>query len=332
MQLSVIIPVYNTRRYLSQCLESILSQDMKDYEVILINDGSTDGSYDICCNYAERYQQVRIYSESNKGVAAARNFGLRQALGDSIMFVDSDDWLMPGSFAYLYPYLGKTDVIVFKYIKCFTGGKTVQSEELEAEKIFRGGNEFLESTLSKIPSYPWYIWRYVFRTDFLKRIAFQFPNVRKYEDVSTTFRLIHKAESVMALPKAIYCYRKNREGSLTYEVASQTERDRLGIIEENIHEVQSDGQYSEKLKVLLCHNFSCDYYSSLILTYHISGKEERRGYLRDLQKCLWITDYTTGGKQKAALRLIKCIGLKPTAFLLYIRSILKGYLKGERGT
>lgn len=95
MKVSVIIPVYNVEKYLESCLESIKSQTFTDYELILINDGSTDESFAIMRRYAERDARIRIISQSNRGVSAARNLGLSVAEGDYVLFVDSDDTILP---------------------------------------------------------------------------------------------------------------------------------------------------------------------------------------------------------------------------------------------
>ena len=90
---SVIVPVYNVERYLARCLDSVLSQTERDIEVVCVNDGSTDGSARILAEYAARDRRVRVVSQANRGLSAARNAGLDIAAGEWIMFVDSDDWV-----------------------------------------------------------------------------------------------------------------------------------------------------------------------------------------------------------------------------------------------
>lgn len=93
MKYSVIIPVYNAARTLRRCLDSLVDQSFDDYELLLINDGSTDGSDAICREYANVYPCIRYFAKENGGVSSARNLGLEQAKGEYILFVDSDDWL-----------------------------------------------------------------------------------------------------------------------------------------------------------------------------------------------------------------------------------------------
>lgn len=92
-QISVIVPVYNVEKYLSRCIESILSQTFTDFELLLIDDGSTDRSGEICDEYAKKDTRIRVFHTKNRGVSAARNLGLDNAKGEWISFVDSDDWV-----------------------------------------------------------------------------------------------------------------------------------------------------------------------------------------------------------------------------------------------
>ena len=107
--ISVIVPVYNVAQYLSQCVSSILSQDYGDLEVILIDDGSTDASGEICDQYAAKDSRVRVIHQKNGGAAAAKNAGLRLASGDYLVFADSDDYLEPGAYGFLMKTLLETN-------------------------------------------------------------------------------------------------------------------------------------------------------------------------------------------------------------------------------
>lgn len=97
-KLSVIVPVYNVEKYLSRCVESILAQDFADYELILVNDGTKDGSVAIMEEYAQKDARVRLVHKENGGLSSARNAGLAVAQGEYVIFIDSDDWIAPGLF------------------------------------------------------------------------------------------------------------------------------------------------------------------------------------------------------------------------------------------
>ena len=127
-KVSVIIPIYNTEKYLEKCLDSIRTQTYSDIEVIMVDDGSTDGSKNVANSYAERDNRFRLFSQENAGVSAARNHGLDVAEGEYILFVDSDDWLEPQMIEKLvYNMIAySTDISACQYDRsaCFTGETT----------------------------------------------------------------------------------------------------------------------------------------------------------------------------------------------------------------
>ena len=125
MRYSVIIPVYNAKETLRRCLDSLVRQQFSDYELLLINDGSTDGSDAICREYANTYSCVRYFVKENSGVSSARNLGLEQAEGEYILFVDSDDYVSEDYFALLSHTLesNAVDLLMFGY-RNFGGAST----------------------------------------------------------------------------------------------------------------------------------------------------------------------------------------------------------------
>ena len=118
-KISVIVPVYNTEKYLKRCIDSILAQSYSDFELLLIDDGSTDASPAICDEYATNDSRVRVFHKPNGGVSSARNLGLDNARGEWIAFVDSDDWIESEMLYLFISKAEKTDSdIVFCNHKC----------------------------------------------------------------------------------------------------------------------------------------------------------------------------------------------------------------------
>ena len=93
--LSVIVPIYNVEKYLKQCIESVIKQQLDSYELILVDDGSTDSSKSICDNYSEKNANIKVFHKKNEGASSARNYGLKKASGKYVLFLDSDDWWNP---------------------------------------------------------------------------------------------------------------------------------------------------------------------------------------------------------------------------------------------
>lgn len=114
-KISIIVPVYNAEKYLHRCIESILAQTFKDFELLLIDDGSKDNSGYICDDYAQKDERVRVWHKENGGVSSARNVGLDNARGEWVTFADSDDWLESNAFAY---YDELTNKHTFDYLYC----------------------------------------------------------------------------------------------------------------------------------------------------------------------------------------------------------------------
>ena len=113
-KISVIIPIYNTEKYLERCLDSAINQTFKDIEIILINDGSIDNSYKICQKYQKKDSRIRLFNQENRGQGFARNFGIIQSKSDFIFFLDSDDFIEPDTIEQLYNQVifGKSDIVI----------------------------------------------------------------------------------------------------------------------------------------------------------------------------------------------------------------------------
>lgn len=139
--ISIIIPVYNTKPYLSRCIESVLNQNYADYELLLIDDGSSDGSKEICDTYAETDSRIRVFHKENGGVSSARNMGLNHAKGEWVYFVDSDDEVLPGGLQTLVNCISdEVDIVMGGYV------------EVDERGISSVIDERVELTLSKLQS------------------------------------------------------------------------------------------------------------------------------------------------------------------------------------
>ena len=214
IKVSVIVPVYNVEKYLEECLNSILNQSYKDFELILINDGSTDKSGDICDEYEKKYDNIKVVHQKNQGQAVARNNGVKLSKSDWIMFVDSDDVIHPNLLEYLYTAVTESD-----------SGMTV-SERVSADKIpenfyseFDFSYEVDNVTLEKLEEYyddsKFFYWA-PFPSIIKKEIVLSipFPNGRIYEDNAVSCQLVYKAKKIAKIPYIMYFYRNNPKGTM----------------------------------------------------------------------------------------------------------------------
>ena len=152
--ISIIVPVYNTEKYLDRCIQSILAQTYNDFELLLINDGSTDSSGAICDRYAEQDSRVRVFHKENGGVSSARNVGLNNAEGEYIIFVDSDDYMKSQMCEILYNTLNReqADIVICGTEE--TGGgfwKPRNNENYNRESFFENFGELLQTELLSPP-------------------------------------------------------------------------------------------------------------------------------------------------------------------------------------
>ncbi len=213
--ISIIVPVYNVEPYLEQCLDSIIHQTYRDIEIIVVNDGSTDRSGEICRAYAGRDPRIVLFETENRGLSAARNLGIDNAHGEWIMFVDSDDWVEPEFCeAPLRAAMeNDADLVVF----CFT--KVCQSGQTIPVKLSGVGNITREMAVEcGRPA----VWNKLYRRRLFDTI--HFPEGRRYEDVAVTHRLVYRSKQIMMMETPLYYYRI-RDGSILRSGDRQIEKE-----------------------------------------------------------------------------------------------------------
>lgn len=209
MKVSVIIPVYNAEKYLSDCLESILKQSLTEYEVILIDDGSTDHSGEICRQYAVQDSRVKFFRQMNAGVSAARNLGIQKAAGEYITFIDSDDWVEPEYLANMAALM-KPNGFVAEHL-VMDAAPAVHSSTMQAMTPA----EAQESVFSH-NGMGGFAWARMF-----DRATIQKHNIRYAEDIAIcedalfSIMYLSVAEgSIVLLNRAEYHYRTNNNGAV----------------------------------------------------------------------------------------------------------------------
>ncbi|MBR4456598.1 MAG: glycosyltransferase family 2 protein [Solobacterium sp.] len=202
-RVSVIVPVYNVAPYLKRCIESLLDQTMKEIELILVDDGSTDGSEAICDEYAERNPGICVIHTPNQGLASARNTGIDAAESEYIMFADSDDYVEPDFCRIPYECAVKNhaDLVIFGYSR--TGFKDHKQPFTHEEGWLadRQAQYLLHHGMACVA------WNKLYRRSLFETI--RYPEGRVYEDFGTTYKLLHKADSIFYLNTRLYhyCYR-----------------------------------------------------------------------------------------------------------------------------
>ncbi len=215
MKLSVIVPIYNVAPYLCKCVDSLLMQDIQDYEIILVNDGSTDNSCEIAQRYADTYTNIKLISQENKGLSVARNVGIKQANGKYILFVDSDDYLQPNTLGALLEQAERDDldVLRFRYQNVRETG-----EAFAPYKDMTNYNDYsadVTDGLTFLNERMWvqcYACQFIVKTEIAKQELFT-PSIY-FEDTDWTPRMLLRAKRVASVDSIVYNYLW-REGSIT---------------------------------------------------------------------------------------------------------------------
>lgn len=210
MTVSIIVPVYNTEKYLGTCIESCLSQTYTDLEIILIDDGSTDSSPQVLSAYACRDSRIRIISKKNEGVAVARQVALQYATGKWVFFLDSDDYLLPASIEVLVRYSDQANMIVGTYSEKGENGRY----ERRHEALHQGNvqpQQYLSDLLGK--KVRWALWGNLIERTLLDTVIM--PPFRVGEDASVLVQLICRSENIFFIPDPVYVYLQ-RPGSAVH--------------------------------------------------------------------------------------------------------------------
>lgn len=204
--LSIIIPVYNAGNYLEACVDSVLAQEFADYELILVDDGSTDGSALLCDEYVRRDARIRVVHQENRGQAGARNKGLELAKGRYVGFCDNDDLLSPGIFRRLVENIIDTgaDISAGSYCVKEPQGNYSHTRHSGEKFIFtnlEGMKEFLSREKVDI-----YVWTKIYARDFLERYHIRFEEGRNDEDFLFNHQAFFYAQKTVFTDEALYTY------------------------------------------------------------------------------------------------------------------------------
>lgn len=212
---SVILPVYQVVDYVDECIASILEQSFTDFELIIVDDGSTDGSREKCDVWAEKDDRIAVVHQGNAGLSAARNSGIAKAKGEYLLFVDSDDYIRPSLISVALERLRETqaDICFFKYELLNPNGSLESYKEAPLFPQFTSCNAPQTLVFLFQQQLHNYAWAHIAKASLYAEEANFFPVGRKMEDIATTARLISRAARACFLDEVLYVYRK-REGSI----------------------------------------------------------------------------------------------------------------------
>ena len=310
MDISVTVPVYNIEKYLARCLDSILEQTFKgDFEIICVDDGSTDKSGEILDAYAKKYPKIKVIHQNNQGLSDARNVALKYVTGKYTMFVDSDDFIFKNALEDLFNYAEshKADVVIFDHVFASEGSKEPiqQHFSLIAEKY--GDTSFNIDTADPIvyQYVPVATWAKFYLTDLVKDLKFEYYML--YEDRPHWHLVYTRAKNVYYYPKPFYFYTIQRKDAITQADGIRTfDMFRSFSLSENI---LREAGYFDKLKYIFYGHFA----HNLVGKLKRLKPELRKEFIGTIKKYNIEMDYNQFEKEnvhdmdKEAMKIIRYV-------------------------
>lgn len=268
LMLTIVVPAYNVEQYLEQCLNSLVNQTAGGFKVIIVDDGSTDGTAEICKQYAlEAEGLIEYVYQANRGLGGARNTGLSMTDTPYVCFLDSDDWQDIRFVEKFEEFVERPDFVpdmIFTLPKCYNEASHLMEYwmdkalydvifEVKEEKSFKSLNakNCPELYLLEVNAN-----RKIYRTDFLKENAFAFPEGVKWEDIRPHVQLVHIANNIVALPGTGFIYRMNNATQITAGKGAGR-LDILSVFEDVLNVIEHNFFESRELDAIV--NLICNY-------------------------------------------------------------------------
>ena len=290
-RISIIVPVYNVEKYLHHCINSILAQTFTDFELILVDDGSTDSSLEICKEHASSDNRIHLFHQENQGQSAARNYALDWIEGNSasqwIAFIDSDDWVHPNYLALLLQTAESTHSSV-----CVCGIKKTESESEimiytdSHSSRTSSGHDFVKDQLMHNKAGVWVLWDKLWKRELWKNT--RLPVGRIYEDNATVYKLLYDAERVAEIDQVLYYYFQNPNSTMHEEFSLRKLDWPLVLKEMALFFHEHNETELERISLHRCIRVLIDYYNPVInlQEYRIARdiKRELKQVSRKLKK------------------------------------------------
>ena len=324
--LSVIIPVYNVEKYLKQCVDSVINQNLTDIEVLLVDDGSPDNSPAICDEYAQKYEFIKAIHKENGGLSSARNCGIENASGEYIIFMDSDDWWNPevnvGRILEEVKAKNQVDMFLFLALDYVEGEglfKRVEYNSINEIKNY-SINEYYDF-LVKNSNFEVSACTKILKKSFLCDNNLMFKKGLLGEDNEWMMRVLRELKEVEIIPEPLYICRLRRKDSITNTVGIKNICDLLGIVEGSIEYYKGDNVKNMSLKDFEMSFASYLWFCALGLCHNLN-KEEIAKVKPLFKKTDEVCKYSLSKKTKLSKVAYRCFGFKGAVKILgsYIKT------------
>lgn len=318
--ISIIIPVYNTYLYLEQCLNSIYSQTYTNYEVILVNDGSTDQSPKVCDSYARKHNHTKVIHKENGGAADSRNIGLSRAKGEYIIFIDSDDFWSDRrcleKLVFAIKNYPQSDFIGFNIQYYWNDNKIQKWPQYDIDITRENNKDELICKLIKTGSFPVSPCTKIIKHSFLKKYNIKFYKGIVGEDILWFQEILERAQNFHFINEYLYNYRKSISTSVSGNMNLKKFNDFLFILEKTVQDIPVSSFSSQSKNAIL--SFTAYNLCILLGEVRYLDKQICTKKLNSLKQYLWLLDYDLNPKVKKCKLVIKLLGVNITSKLLYL--------------
>lgn len=258
--ISVVVPIYNVEKYLERCVDSIINQTYKNIEILLINDGSKDSSYEICKNAQNKDKRITTFSKENGGLSDARNYGLERAVGEYICFIDSDDYINPKMIEKLYEQIEEknSDIAIVHYNIVNDGEVNNQEITDLKENTYEYNSESAIRQLFNEDSFRDFAWNKLYKKTLFENIRYPFGKLM--EDLGTTYLLFDNSEKISYSKLPLYYY-VQREGSILNKKNLKLEIDKTELGIKRYEYILNKYPYMKENKIFT--------YNLLVQNYHL---------------------------------------------------------------
>ena len=274
---SIIVPIYDVERYLTQCIESVLAQDYSNYELILVDDGSPDNSIDICTKYAKQYSNIVFIHKINGGVSDARNAGIQIARGEYLMFLDSDDyWEGTTILSNLQNIITENNPdVIFNYMSSVYPDKIV-NHYINRDKLIGSFKEDFQG-LYQDGIYLGFPFTKIMKRELIFKNQLFFIKGRTFEDIIWSFSLVKHIKDYAIYQNCFYMYRRERKGSITSVVTAKNQESLFQNLSDVITEIENMKLNNELLPGFK--KYVNDIYGYVMKCYNLLSEAEKIDFL-----------------------------------------------------
>lgn len=324
MVFSVIIPAYNAEAYLSEAIDSVLTQENASFELIIVNDGSTDGTADICKKYAELDSRVVVVCKNNEGVSAARNDGVKKSDGKYVIFLDADDKIAANCLSCLQAKLENLDYepdIIFASYERFdeyTFEKQVHTHHFSSDLSDIKGLDIWEELYGYDPIFFAPIMAQVYRKSFLIDNSIFFDTqLAISEDHDWRYASLLKSERYFYVPFLTYHYRTSNMSSVMHQKMTLKKYKNTFDFLCKWYDISLGNHLPESVKRIIEKIISRDYANNAIVIHNITDKKEKQQAIELFKSCAYILNSANGFKYKATTLFYKLFGASAYIKLVY---------------